>query len=328
MLLRLLKSNTPLAVFLPPLIGVIFWIHSFQSPLSLSLILVKGAMPLYYLIFNYIADQDFLQVILAFCLVITNSFIIAWLGSSFLILKKRSPLPGIIYLITVSSLPALHALLPVHLATLFVIISMYFIFDAYHKKVEISNTFNASFFLALASLFYLPVLTLFPLVWISVFVLQKDDNWRVLVIPVLGFGLPWLFMLTYSFLNDSTASLWTEMIRMLWTRHNSYLFEPYFLVLTTVVTFLTTLGSVSVLSGYHLMKVSSRKYFVIFYWMLGLLVVSALMFMTIGIEIVVLSTIPVSFFISNYLLSDQKTVWKEIATWIYLGTMVFAVYFY
>ena len=328
MLLRILKSNTLFSALLIPVIGLFFWMHSFQSPKLVDLNLANGAMPLYYLVIHYFKNQDFWQVFAGFCLVIVNSIFIAQLGSSFIFLRKRSYLPGIIYLITVSSLQALHALLPVHLATLFVLISIYFTFDTFHKKVEITYTFNASFFLAIASLFYIPVVVIFPLVWISIFVLQKDDNWRLLAVPILGFGVPWLFMWVYSFMTDSYTALWNELINMLWTRHNQYLLQPYFLLLTSVVAFLTTLGSISVISVYQRIKVSARKYFVICYWFMGLIIFSALGLITISIEIVALSTVPVAYFVSQYLLSDPWTRLKEVLTWIFVVTAVVVLVFY
>jgi hypothetical protein len=321
MLLRILKSNTLFSALLIPAIGLLFWMHSLQAPQLLNLNLINCAMPLYYVVFEHLKDQGFWQVFIAFCLVLVNSLFVAQLGSSFLFLKKRSYLPGIIYLITVSSIPSLQSLLPVHLATLFVLIATYFILATYHN-VEITFTFNASFFLAIASLFYLPVVVLFPLVWISIFILQKDDNWRLLIIPILGFGIPWLFMWAYAFLNDTYSSLWNELTTMIFTYHNGYLLEPLFLVPTVVITILTTLGSFSVISVYHRMKVSTRKYFVIFYWMLGLILVSALGLITIGEEIVALSTFPVAYFISHYLISDQKHLFKEVLTWTFLATMI------
>ena len=328
MLLRILKSNTLLSALLIPVIGFFFWMHSLSAPVILDISLANGGMPLYYLAYHSFKDQNFWQVFFAFCLVVFNSFFIAQLGSSFLFLRKRSYLPGIIYLITVSAFQVLHALLPVHLATLFVLISIYFIFDTFHRKVEITYTFNAAFFLAIASLFYIPVVVLFPLVWISIFVLQKDDNWRLFAVPILGFGVPWLFMWVYSYLTDTYNLLWNELITMLWTRHNQYLLEPYFLVFTAIVAILATLGSFSVLGVYRRIKVSTRKYFVICYWILGLVIVSALGLITISIEIVALSTIPVAYFISHYLLADQRTILKEVLTWIYVLTaVVVLVYF-
>jgi len=329
MLLRILKSNTLFSSLLIPVIGVLLWMPHFQLSEPMDIKMANGAMPLFYLVYNLLKEQDFWQIFIAFCLVIINSFFVAQLGSSFLFPRKRSYLPGIIYLVTVSSLHALHALVPVHLATLCVLIAIYFILDTYHNPaVEITYTFNASFFLALACMFYLPALTLFPLVWIAIFVLQKSDNWRLLVVPFLGFGAPWLIVWTFTFLNDSDGAMWKNILQMLWTSHNDYLLEPYFLFLTGVIFFISTLGTVSVISAYHHMMVSSRKYFVIFYWMLGLLLASAIGLVTIGIEIVALSTIPIAFFISYYLLSDHKYLWKEVLTWIYLGTMILTLYFY
>jgi hypothetical protein len=328
MLLRVLKSNTLLSPLLILITGILLWMHSFQSPVLLDIKLANGAMPLYYLAYDLLKGQDFWQVFAAFCLVLINSFFVAQLGSTFLFLRKRSYLPGIIYLVTISSINELHSLVPVHFATLLVLISIYFILDTYHKPIEITYTFNASFFLALASLFYLPSLILFPLIWIAIFVLQKSENWRLLVVPILGFGAPWLFMWAYLFLSDSSSSTWTKIIQTLWTSHNSYLLEPYFLLLTAVVVFVSILGSWSVLSVYHRMKVSIRKCFVIFYWMLGLVLASALGLVTIGIEIVALSTIPVAFLITHFMVSEQRYIWKEIMIWIYLLTMVFALVFY
>jgi hypothetical protein len=150
----------------------------------------------------------------------------------------------------------------------------------------------------------------------------------LLVIPILGFSTPWIFLWTFSFLTDTSAVLWQNLTTMLWDYHNSYLLEPYFLLLSAVVSIVTILGSISVISVYHRIKVSSRKYFVIFYWMLGILLASALGLITIGIEIVALSTIPVSYFITHFLVMGQKSIWKEVIIWVYLATMVFALYFY
>ena len=193
MLLRILKSNSLLSSLLIPVIGLVFWWHNLQSPMPLDLSRANGAMPLYYLACHFIGNSNFWQVFLAFLLVVLNSFFLSQLGSAYIFLNKRSYIPGIVYLITVSALDTLHSFLPVHLATSFILISIYFIFDTFHRKIAISHTFNASFFLAIGSLIYLPVIALFPLIWISIFVLQKDDNWRLLAIPVLGFGIPWLF---------------------------------------------------------------------------------------------------------------------------------------
>ena len=81
MLLRILKSNTLFSALLIPLIGILFWIHNFQTATMVDLNLVNGAMPLYYLVFSFFKTQTFWQVFSAFVLVIFNSFFIAQMGS-------------------------------------------------------------------------------------------------------------------------------------------------------------------------------------------------------------------------------------------------------
>ena len=180
------------------------------------------------------------------------------------------------------------------------------------------NSFHPGQLLLFSAFFFIPALSPPLFGWLN----------GLLAVPVLGFGVPWLFIWVYSFLTDAYAKLWNELITMLWSRHNDYLLNPYFLVFTAIVAILTTLGSLSVIAHFLRMKVSARKYFVIFFWMLGLLLASALGLLTIDIEIVALSTIPVAYIVSNYLLFNEKTILKEVFLWIYLATAVFVLIFY
>ena len=66
MLLRIFKSNTLFSSLLIPVIGVLFWIHSFQAPEVLDIKQANGAMPLYYLLFNLLNGKDFWQIFIAF----------------------------------------------------------------------------------------------------------------------------------------------------------------------------------------------------------------------------------------------------------------------
>jgi len=324
MLLRLIKSSKLFGTLFILILGVLFWIQSFQSPQNLGVVAKDSVMPLYFIVFGLLRGLHFWQVLTGFILVMVNSLFIARLSSSFLLFKKGSSLPGIIYVITISSVKMLQTIHPVHFAALCALIAIYYIFDTYQKRLEITFTFNAAFFIALASLFYLPSIVLFPLVWISIFVLQKSDNWRLMVVPILGFGVPWIFIWTISFMKDTNDKLPLTVKNILWADNNAYLSEPIFLSLSGLIILLTAIGSISLLSEYQLIKVSSRKYFTIFYWMLGLVVITALFFTAIGIEIVALSTVPVAFLISHFFLSGERYFWKELIFLIYISVMTAA----
>jgi hypothetical protein len=212
----------------------------------------------------------------------------------------------------ISSWKVLQTLHPVHLATLCILISVFYIFSTYQKELEVSSTFNSAFFLSLASLFYLPAVILLPVMWISIFILQKSDNWRLILIPLFGFLVPWLFVFAIAFMNDTLGDLLSHLSAIIWALNSGYLFNPWFLGISAFMVFLMLLGSFSFLTNYQYIKVSSRKYFVVFYWMLGIIGISALAFSAIGIEIIALATIPSAFLISIFFLSGEKYFWKEI----------------
>jgi hypothetical protein len=322
MLLSLIKSSNIFGRLLIPIAGVLFWMQAFQSPGDFGIVARENTMPLYFFIQSYMKGLVFWQIVSGFILVILNSLIIARLSSTLLLYKKGSALPGIIYVMTVSSVKTLQTLHPVHIATLCILIAISYIFDTYQKRAEIPYTFYASFFIAIASLFYLPAALFFPLIWISIFVLQKSENWRLLVVPFLGFIIPWFFLWAISFLSNTSNNILPIIKNILWSQNNTYLFKPVFWIKSVLILLLIIFGSISYLNDYQSIKISVRKYLTIFYWMLGIAGLAALFLVTIGNEFIVLTAIPVAVIISYFFLSGRKYFWKELILLVYAGIMV------
>ena len=323
MLLKFIKGHDLLGLILFPLAGALFWFGSFVTPPGLTSFAEDGVMPLYALVMNLLRSFPFWQVMSGFLLVLLNSFFITRICSSFVLFKKGSRLPGFLYLLIISSWKGLQTIHPVHLAALCILISFFYIFQTYQKDLEISFTFNASFFLALASLFYLPAAILLPLIWISIFILQKSDNWRLLLVPLFGFIVPWLFVFSIAFMNDTMGNLISRLNGIIWARNSGYLLDPVFLIISAFMIFLMLLGSFSFITTYQYIKVSARKFFVVFYWMLAIVGLSAVCFSTIGIEIIALATIPSAYLISIFFLSGEKLLWKEIIFLLLIALLVF-----
>ena len=194
MFLRLFNSKNVYSAILIPLVAFLFWMEPLKQPTTLVVTSGEGMMPLYTFIVKFYTGNSIWPVLTGFLLVLFNGLILSLLSYEFQFLQHRTFLPGILYVSIVSSFPSLQTFHPVYPATLFVLLSVYYIFSTYHRKNEISSTFNASFVLSIGALFYMPVLTLLPLIWISIFVLQKSDNWRLLVIPLIGISLPCLLL--------------------------------------------------------------------------------------------------------------------------------------
>ncbi len=322
MFLRLFNSKNVYSAILIPIIAFLFWMEPLKAPASLAVYPGEGMMPLYTFFAKFYTGSSIWPVLTGFILILLNSLILSMLSYEFQFLQHRTFLPGILYVSIVSSFPSLQTFHPVYPATLFVLISVYYIFSTYHRRNEISSTFNASFFLSIGALFYLPVLMLLPLIWISIFVLQKNDNWRLLVIPLIGISLPWLILWSFLFVSGSDQAFISSIFQGMKSVNNQFIFNIGFLVITAFIFLLSAFGSITLINSVNIRKMSTRKYFIILYWMLGFSIPSAFLLPSTGLGVIALSTIPVSFLISHFFMAGKRGFWREFLFLLFLLTLV------
>ena len=322
MFLRLFNSKNVYSAILIPIIAFLFWMEPLKAPASLAVYPGEGMMPLYTFFAKFYTGSSIWPVLTGFILILLNSLILSMLSYEFQFLQHRTFLPGILYVSIVSSFPSLQTFHPVYPATLFVLISVYYIFSTYHRRNEISSTFNASFFLSIGALFYLPVLTLLPLIWISIFVLQKNDNWRLLVIPLIGISLPWLILWSFLFVSGSDQAFIFSIFQGMKSVNNQFIFNIGFLIISAFIFLLSAFGSISLINSVSIRKMSTRKYFIILYWMLGFSIPSAFLLPSTGLGVIALSTIPVSFLISHFFMAGKRGFWREFLFLLFLLTLV------
>ena len=321
MVLKFLKSNQIAHLILIPLAGILLWLPGLIHPESFRFFAGEADMPLYRITGAYLQKLPFLSVFVGLAVVVVSAFFINQISTRFQFLRSRSGLPGIIYLLTVSAFPSMHTLHPVHLASLFVFLAIISIFDTYHQSNTIPDTFNAAFFLSVGSLFYFPTIFLFPITWISIAVLQKGDNWRLLFIPLVGFVVPWFIAAGVYYLNDILPQLFSAVQENVHTANVNIINTISFQLISGLFIFLAVLGSSSILSRYDIKKISSRKYFIIFYWMVVFLVVSILFSRSVGIEAIILLAIPFSYIIAHFFIFARNRFWPELLFYLFLGTI-------
>jgi len=321
-LLRLFNSKNVYSAILIPMVAFLFWMEPLRVPVTLAIIPGEGMMPLYTFFAKFYSSSTIWPVVTGFLLTLLNALILSLLSYEFQFLQHRTFLPGILYVAIVSSFPSLQTFHPVYPATLFVLLGVYYIFSTYHRKNEISSTFNASFLLSIGALFYLPVITLLPLIWIAIFVLQKSDNWRLLVIPLIGISLPWLLLWTFLFVSGSDQTFIASILQGMKSVNNQFMFNYGFLVVTCFIFLLSALGSISLINSVSIRKMSTRKYFIILYWMLGLSIPSVFLLPSTGLGIIAISTVPVAFLITNFFMAGKRGFWKEFFFLVFLATLM------
>ena len=322
MFLRLFNNKNVYSAILIPLVAFLFWMEPLRVPVSLVITPGEGMMPLYAIFVKFFMGTTIWPVVTGFVLILFNALIISLLSYEFQFLQHRTFLPGILYVSIVSAFPSLQTFHPVYPATLFVLLAVYFIFSTYHRKNEISSTFNASFALSIGALFYLPVLILLPLIWISIFVLQKNDNWRLLVIPLIGISLPWLLLWAFLFVSGSDQAFISSIFLGMKSANNQFIFNIGFLIITSFIFMLSAFGSISLINSVSIRKMSTRKYFIILYWMLGLIIPSVFLLPSTGLGVIAISTVPISFLISHFFMAGKRGFWREFLFFLFMATLV------
>jgi len=95
-------------------------------------------------------------------------------------------------------------------ANFFVILLIGQLFSLYKSNFSYQSVFLSGLIVATGTLFYFPLLLVFPIIWVSLFIL-RPFNWREWVISVIGLLIPALFVWSYYFIINKIsvfARLW------------------------------------------------------------------------------------------------------------------------
>ena len=82
----------------------------------------------------------------------------------------------------------------------------------------VSVVFNSSFFLGIASLFFSPLIFLIIIIWIAL-IMNMHTDIRNFIISIIGLLLPYLFVFTWFFWNDTLIENWNQIIVQLSNYH-------------------------------------------------------------------------------------------------------------
>ena len=323
MIIRLLKSNQAYHFILIPLTVLGLWFRSYLFPELYPFFEGENLMPLYKPVYNFMSGSPLASNLVTIVFVILLSFIILRMNAVYAFIKVRTFLPSNIYVLFVSGLLAMHTLHPVYFGALFLLISIDRLFSTYKKQIIHSSTFDAGFFIGLGSLFYFNLIFYFPIIWVGIILIRKSPNWRNFVMSLIGVALPWLFTFTYYFMTDSLNEP-SEII------HQNIFTRNYFLrdnlnlqIYVGFLTIMTLLSSFFLLLQYDEKKVSTRKYFQIFF-LIFLISFALLLFIpAVSQEILVIMAIPLSSLISNYLIFMRRQFWGNVFLLLFLGLIIY-----
>ncbi len=208
MLVRLFKKASWYAPIILISLAAFLWFDLFFKPPDLDF--SDCSAPLFNLLGGYWSRFPLGASIFALILLLIQAFYINYVATSNAFTERYSALPGLIYILLMSSSPSMISLNPILLANLFLIPAMNKLIDVYEEESIAKELFNSGFLIGLASLFYYPAMILFLALIASVFVYYIVNSRRIFA-ALLGLITPFAFIMTYFFLRDELLLWYSDM---------------------------------------------------------------------------------------------------------------------
>jgi hypothetical protein len=323
MILRILKSNRQINFVLFPLIGLLFWVASLLHPHEYPYYLGENKNLLFAPIYSFLKNSLFLQSLLSLGLVITLAFMIQQVNNRFAFIRIRTMLPAPLFVLLVGGFTQMHTLHPVFFGAVFLLFAINRLFNMFNQSKPYSTSFDAGFWLGVGSLFYFNLILLLPAVLIGIAILSREYHWRAFAINVLGTLLPWFFAFSYAILTEHFLELLKMLEQNISTVNNHFISNIPLQIFLGFLIFLTVLGSIRMIQQYDTKKVSSRKYFSIFFYIFIFSMISFVFVPATSQEMLVIMAIPVSLLISNLLVFMKSRFWSELIFFTLFGIVIF-----
>jgi Family of unknown function (DUF6427) len=313
MFLRLLKGTGPGVIFLIIVTLIAVWISAILNQrLHPRFIYETDPMPLYGLVKLLINNNHSIGVILSFLMVSLMAFIIVNFNTTVFFIHERTFLPAFFYVLFGGFFPDHQLMNPVLPASIFLMLAIIRIIDSYHITGTAYNYFDAGILISTGSLFYANLIWFGLLVIIGI-ALIRTGNLKEIVISIVGLLTPYLITFgVYYVIGKDVAALTKLLGDNLYTRATFYPF-PRLTIAALIFS-----GALMIVSIIHLIKymdtkkIKSRKTFSLLIWtfLISLIVYFALP--SASVEIVWLTSIPVSYFLTHYFVFVKKKLVPEI----------------
>ncbi len=303
---------------------IVLWIPAFQNT---SPIPYNNTMPLYEFYARGANNLPYIHNIIALVLVVSESILLNYILNKFEIMAKKTAMPAIFYCLLMSCCKPLTHFYPLLFTNFFILLALFKIGLSYRIDEAFSSIFDASFYIAIASLFYFPSIIIYPLIWVTLIVI-RPFIWREWLISLLGLLLPYVFVVVYYFWTDKVNFLLYDKIFFpssdsLLTLSNQ---RDTFLAVASFLLLLLILSVVHLLKGWPVNTILSRNFLVVLLWLLGLSILSYSMAPVFNITYLAIAAIPLAVFIANFFLMTRFKWTSEIIFILFVTALFFENY--
>lgn len=324
MLFKLFKSNHPTVIFLIPILGVLLWAPSlFNLGNHANSVEFETTTWLYNWLLGLFSFYPKVSIIFALILLIIQAYIIIRLNFKYMFVDSKTYLPSIFFVLFGSMFAAYQTLHPLLIANVFLLLALDKALLIEKSKNHFKRYFESGFLLGIGVLLYPNLYILIFVVWLTMFYL-RTFNWREWFSSVLGLITPLLFYVTILFFTDTTHVLFSKVSSLFMGRAIELVLSQYSLIGIAFLLFVAVIATVSGARVVGLKKISSRKYYSLFFLMSLGIVAAVLLHPALGYELIIALAIPLSIICSVFF-TDIRSKWAGEVLFTLTLVSVFAI---
>jgi len=193
---NLIIPSIPLAVFLVILCFVL-WMSAFigarNSTLPTEYTTIVASLQ------SIFVANSLLSNVTCIALTLLNAFLLAQINNRFTIIRTRTFLPILIFLLLLATWNQTHVMIGSHLVLTLFIFALYYFFSMARDRKASEEAFMGSFLISIGSMLINPVIFMIPVCWIG-FMMFQSFSLRTFLASIFGMLAPWILYLSVMYL--------------------------------------------------------------------------------------------------------------------------------
>jgi hypothetical protein len=313
MLLRQFKGTGPGSILLILVTLAALWSGAFINLHSnVSLYVNNDPMPLYGILLHLMGKNPLPGLIFTLSVASIMSFMMVNLNTRLLFINERTFIPALFYILLGGLFPEYQLLNPAIFGAVFLMMSVRRIMEAFRIPGTAYNFFDAGILISTGSLFYANLIWFGSLVIIGI-ALFRTVNIKEIAISIIGLITPYILTFGIYYLSGKDLkSLYNTLEYNLFDNPASYIFNGITIAAVIFAALVTMVSLIHLFISVNTKKVKSRTTFNLLVWMFIISIAVYTFLPTASVEIIWITAIPVSYFLSDYFVLVRKKLVPEI----------------
>jgi hypothetical protein len=327
MLLNAFRAKNQWVVILVPLLGLVWWIPAFLGEEHVPFLFDIAPLPLQEILLSWTDKVPLVSVLLAFLVLVGAGFMLVQINTRYMLVRNRTYLPALFFVIIGSSIGGLQRVNPVFFAVFFMILGLFSLINSQRHERLSYEIFNASFLFGMAALFYPFALFFLVLIWIALVIL-RPLFWREWFFSISGFLTPFILFTGFDFLVTGNLSAYIDAYKdVFYSSYDYPFYDAKHHVFFVYLFFTIFLASLHMIQVYPTRKILPRKVFLLFFWFFLLTLGVYFSLPMASVELILILAVPVSFLLANYFDEVRRVKVAMWLIWGFMATLAWIRYF-